>query len=336
MPQFLISAGLPLYPAGLTDKEAGIITPIYNAINALSQQVALTTGNVQYSPAEQAVLDQFTKLISAKEQRIFVKAGEALSYGNVVTLSLSGGKIVAFKADSTDLTKPGHAIIDASAGIALDAFGEALLLTGKTRGISGTAFMAPYYLSTAGQVQAAKPHGPGIVTQFIGYGLGSEGFYAAIESPHNTSYGAFVDTTDQLLGAVNTPQAVTFNTTQVSRGVTVGSPTSRIIVDKTGVYNFQFSLQVDKTAGGKASIWIWPRVNGADIAASASVVTIKDNDSESVPAWNFVLPLVANDYFELMWESDSTDLLLESIAARTGPPARPLVPSAILTVTNNL
>lgn len=333
MPQFLISAGLPLYPAGLTDKEASVIVPIYNAINALSQQVALTTGNVQYSPAEQAVLDQFTKLISAKEQRIFVKAGEALAYGNVVTLSLSGGKVVAFKADATNLAKPGHAIIDASAGIALDAFGEALLLTGKTRGITGTSFMAPYYLSTAGQVQAAKPHGPGVITQFIGYGLGSAGFYAAIESPHNTSYGAFVDTTDQVAGGANAPQAVTFNTTQVSRGVSIGSPTSRIVVDKQGVYNFQFSLQVDKTAGGKGTIWIWPRVNGTDIAASASVITIKDNDSESVPAWNFVLTLNAGDYFELIWEVDTTDLLLESFAA-TG--TRPVIPSAILTVTNNL
>ena len=333
MPQFLISAGLPLYPAGLTDKEASIVVPIYNAINALSQQVALNTGNVQYSPAEQAVLDQFTKLISAKEQRIFVKAGEALAYGNVVTLSLSGGKVVAFKADATDLAKPGHAIIDASAGIALNAFGEALLLTGKTRGITGTSFMTPYYLSTAGQVQAAKPHGPGVITQFIGYGLGSEGFYAAIESPHNTSYGAFVDTTDQLAGGANAPQAVMFNTTQISRGVSIGSPTSRIVVDKQGVYNFQFSLQVDKTSGGKGTIWIWPRVNGTDIAASASVVTIKDNDSETVPAWNFVLTLNAGDYFELIWEVDTTDLLLESFAA-TG--TRPAIPSAILTVTNNL
>jgi len=333
MPQFLISAGLPLYPSGLTDKEANVISPIYNAINALSQQVALNTGNVQYSPAEQAVLDQFTKLISAKEQRIFIKAGENLNYGNVVTLTLSGGKIVAFKADSSDLTKPGHAIVDNSAGIPLDEFGEALLLTGKTRGITGTTFMVPYYLSIGGQVQDTKPHGPDIITQFIGYGLGSEGFYAAIESPHNTAYGAFVDTGNQVAAAVNTPQAVTFNTTQISRGVAIGSPTSRIVVTKQGVYDFQFSLQVDKSTGGKASIWIWPRINGVDIAASASQVTIKDNDSETVPAWNFLLPLSPGDYFELMWEVDDTSVLLAAFPA-TG--TRPLVPSAILTVTNNL
>ena len=332
MPQYLVSAGLPLYPAGLSDKEAAIIVPIYNAINALSQQVAAVTGNVRYTEGEQATYDQFTKLISAREQKIFVKAGEALAYGNVVTLSLSGGKVVAFKADATDLAKPGHAIIDAPAGIALNGYGEAILLTGRTLGITGTTFMAPYYLSTAGQVQATRPHGPGIITQFIGYGLGSAGFYAAIQNQQDTDYGAFHDTTQQTAALANTPYAVKFNNTSVSRGVTVVSNT-KIYVAKQGVYNFQFSLQLDKSTGGKGSVTIWPRVNNVSIADSASIVTIKDNDSETIPAWNFVLALNAGDYFELMWETDNVDVVLEYFAATATAPA---VPSAILTVTNNL
>ena len=126
---------------------------------------------------------------------------------------------------------------------------------------------------------------------------------------------------------------MTFNTTEISRGVTVGSPTSRIVVSKQGVYNFQFSIQVDKTSGGKGSIYIWVRINGNNVARSASIVTIKDNDSETVPAWNFLLPLNANDYVELMWQVDTTDLRLEAFAAAGNIP---VIPSAILTVTNNL
>ena len=255
-----------------------------------------------------------------------------MAYCNVVTLSLSGGKVTAFKADATDLTKPGHAIIDAPAGIALNGYGEAILLTGRTLGITGTTFMAPYYLSTAGQVQATRPHGPAIITQFIGYGLGSAGFYAAIQNQQDTDYGAFVSTQDQTIATVGTPQAVTFNITNVSRGVSVVS-NSRIYVTKQGVYNFQFSLQVDKTSGGTGSIWIWPRVNGVGIADSASIVTNKDNNSETVPAWNFVLALNAGDYFELMWDVDTADLRLEYFAASATVPE---IPSAILTVTNNL
>lgn len=333
MPEFAISTGLPTYPSGLTDKEANLVVPLYKAINTLTQQLGFLTGNVQYNFLEKTNLDQLTSLISHREQRIFIKAGEALSYGNVVTLSLSGGKIVAHKADATVLTKPGHAIVEEPAGIALNDFGAALLLTGRTLGITGTTFAQGYYLSTAGQVQATRPHGPGILTQFIGYGLGSAGFYAAMEAPGDTIYGAFCDTTDQIATAINTPQAVTFNTTEIGRGVTIGSPTSRVVVSKQGVYNFQFSLQLDKTSGGKGSVYIWVRINGNNVARSASIVTIKDNDSETVPAWNFLLPLNANDYVELMWQVDTLDLRLEAFAAAGNIP---VIPSAILTVTNNL
>lgn len=333
MPQFLVSAGLPLYPAGLSDKEAAIIVPLYNAINALSQQVAAVTANVRYTEGEQATYDQFTKLISAREQKIFVKAGEALAYGNVVTLSLSGGKVTAFKADATDLAKPGHAIIDAPAGIALNGYGEAILLTGRTLGITGTTFMAPYYLSTAGQVQATRPHGPAIITQFIGYGLGSAGFYAAIQNQQDTDYGKFVSTQQQTIATTNTPKAVTFNVTKISRGVTIGSPTSRIFVSKQGVYTFQFSVQADKNTGGSGKLWIWPRVNGVDIADSAKLVSIKDNNSEAAPARTFMLALNAGDYFELMWQVDNIDVILEYFAASATVPE---IPSAILAVTNNL
>ena len=333
MPEFFISTGLPSYPANLSDKDAGLVLPLYKAINTLAQQLSFVTGNVQYSTGEQTNLNPFTKLINEREQKIFVKAGEALSYGNVVTLSIVSGSLVANKADATNLAKPGHAIIDDPAGIALNDYGEAVFMTGRTAGITGSTLGTVYYLSTAGQVQAARPHGPGILTQVIGYGLGSAGFYAAIEPPGATSYGSFSDTTDQIAAGVNTPTAVKFNTTEISRGVTIGSPTSRIVVDKQGVYNFQFSLQVDKTSGGKGSMYIWPRINGNNVARSASIVTIKDNDSETVPAWNFLLPLNANDYVEIMWQVDTTDLRLEFVAAAGNVPD---IPSAILTVTNNL
>jgi hypothetical protein len=333
MPQPLITTGLPSYPAGLTDDDANLVVPLYKAVNTLAQQLSLTTGNVQYSPGEMAGLNQFTTLLNQKTQKIFVKAGEALNYGNVVTLSVSGGKVVAYKASASDLTKPAHAIVDESAGIAINEYGEAILLMGLTEGITGTTFGAVYYLSTAGQVQLARPHGPNIITQVVGYGLGSAGFMAAIQAPGDTSYGTFLDTTTQTQTAINTAKAVTFNTTDISRGVTVGSPTSRIIVSKQGVYNFQFSLQLDKISGGTGIVYIWARINGANVANSGTQIRIQGNDAETVAAWNFVYALNANDYFELMWEVDNTDARIQYFA---GTGVHPAIPSALLTVTNNL
>lgn len=143
-------------------------------------------------------------------------------------------------------------------------------------------------------------------------------------------YGAFHDMTDQVVPGINTATAVTFNTTTLSNGVRIGSPTSRIVIDNPGVYNFQFSAQIDKTSGGAGLIYIWMDKNGADIAETMSRARIKDNDDEEVLAWNFVLEAKAGDYFRLMWATDSVDIILDTFAATAFGPA---TPSVILTVT---
>ena len=82
MPKFNIASGLPDLPVGMNDKDAALVGPIYRAITALSQQLSLLTGNVQYSAAEQVTIDQFGSLIDSREQRIYVQAMEDLSYGS--------------------------------------------------------------------------------------------------------------------------------------------------------------------------------------------------------------------------------------------------------------
>ena len=143
-------------------------------------------------------------------------------------------------------------------------------------------------------------------------------------------YGAFFDTTTQTAAAINTPQAVTFNNTQFGNQMYLGSPTSRVYVDMPGVYNFQFSAQLDKASGASAHTYIWPRINGTDIANSASIVAVQGTNAETVAAWNFVLDLNGGDYFQLMWETTDLNLQLTAAAATATVPA---IPSVILTVT---
>lgn len=145
-------------------------------------------------------------------------------------------------------------------------------------------------------------------------------------------YGIFCSTVTQTNPVANTAMAVTYNTIEEAHGITVdsGSPDSKIYVAQSGVYNFQFSAQLDKTGGGADAAYFWFRVNGADISNSASKVVIDGPNAELVPAWNYIISLRQNDYFQLMWSSPDTNMVLAYAAASAPVPA---IPSIILTVT---
>jgi hypothetical protein len=143
-------------------------------------------------------------------------------------------------------------------------------------------------------------------------------------------YGEFHDTTTQSAAATGTAYAVTFNSTDLSNDVAIGTPTSKITVTNAGVYNFQFSLQLDKASGAAGHAYIWARVDGVDVAYSASEVAVQGTVAETVAAWNFVLPMQAGQYFELMWSVDDANIQLKAVAAASPVPA---IPSVILTVT---
>ena len=146
-------------------------------------------------------------------------------------------------------------------------------------------------------------------------------------------YGSFYDTTTQTAAAINTAYAMTFNSTDISRGVYIGSPTSRVYVDTHNVYNIQFSAQIDKTAGGVGLVWVWLRKNGVDIPNSTGQIRIQGNNAETLAAWNYLLEMGDGDYFELMWEVDDTSV---ELLAELASAVHPAIPSVILTVTDNI
>lgn len=159
----------------------------------------------------------------------------------------------------------------------------------------------------------------------------------ALSPPHREyrvpRYGSFYDTTTQTAAAINTAYAMTFNTTDLSFGVTRGSPTSRIYVDRPNIYNIQFSAQLDKTTGGVGLVWIWLRKNGVDVPDSTGFVRLQGNNAELLAAWNYLTQLNAGDYIEIMWEVDDTSVQILYEAATAVHPA---TPSVIVTVSDNI
>ena len=146
-------------------------------------------------------------------------------------------------------------------------------------------------------------------------------------------YGSFYDTTTQTATTINTAKAITFNTTDLSNGVYLGTPTSRVYVDTPGIYNFDTSFQLDKTSGGVAEFYFWFRLNGTDVPDSASQIRIQGNDAEIFSSLNYFFDLNAGDYIEMMFSTSSLSVELLSVPATAPVPG---IPSIILTVSNNI
>lgn len=156
-------------------------------------------------------------------------------------------------------------------------------------------------------------------------------FFSSVTNYINgpASHGAYYDTTTQTNPVANTVNLFKFNTKISQFLVTRGVPPTKIFVQDTGLYNVQFSAQFDKVGGGKATIYIWPRINGVNVPDSATKIVIAGPNDEIVPAWNFLLLLRSGDYFELAWQSSDTDVIVLADVASGNVPG---IPSIILTV----
>lgn len=145
-------------------------------------------------------------------------------------------------------------------------------------------------------------------------------------------WGAFWSTVTQTNLVVNTINYVTVNNSDPNNNqVQIGTAPSHIKVLNAGVYNIQFSLQYDKTDGGKDDFSLWLLKNGVNVADSNSEFSIHDNNGKLIAALNLVINLSANDYIQLAWSSADSNMRLLYQAAQTGP-TRPATPSAIITV----
>lgn len=153
-------------------------------------------------------------------------------------------------------------------------------------------------------------------------GLGSSSYYGY--------YGSFYDTSTQTIAVANTVYPITLNATAESAGVSRGTPTSRVVFANGGVYNVQYSVQIEHGSGGGAgdTVYVWLKLNGTNVANSASTLLITSATKYGILALNYVLTVAASDYIELVWTSDTTAMKLSTIAA-TG--SVPQSPSVILT-----
>ena len=147
-------------------------------------------------------------------------------------------------------------------------------------------------------------------------------------------YASFYDTTDQSAANTTTAYAVTCNTPNGNDGIELVDD-SKITFLHPGTYNIQFSFQFANTNSSAHDINIWLRLNGSDVDYSNSRFTVPSkhgsDNGHLIAALNFIVTTTANnEYVQIMWQTESTTISLETLPAGITP-TTPVTPSVIIT-----
>lgn len=164
----------------------------------------------------------------------------------------------------------------------------------------------------------------------INVSSGSE-FYLAGNKLFN--YGQFSDTTTQS-GSADTAYSMKINTTDFAHNVSITNG-SRITPANTGIYNLQFSAQLTNTANTNITFDIWLAYTGSNVANSNTQIDVNKTAGQlgrMVAAWNWMLPIHANDYVEIKWSCNAATGQIFATGSASNP-TRPAIPSVIATLT---
>jgi hypothetical protein len=148
-------------------------------------------------------------------------------------------------------------------------------------------------------------------------------------------YGAFSDFTSQTT-TVNTATIMALSVTDFSNGVTLGTG-SKITVANAGIYNLQFSVQVQNLSNAPHDMFIWLKQNGTDITGSTGKIGLPARKNPGDPfhdikGWNYFLSMNAGDYVQIYWSPNVVDITIQTYAA-SGSPTKPSTASVVATMS---
>jgi len=147
-------------------------------------------------------------------------------------------------------------------------------------------------------------------------------------------YGAFSSSKDQSTTA-NTATLMTLDTTDFNSQISIDS--SKIIVENPGIYNLQFSVQLENSNNAPQDVFIWLKQNGVDIAGSTGIVGMPARKNPGDPfhaiyGWNYFLSMKTSDYVEIYWSTTNANVSIQYYPA-SGTPTKPSTQSVVATMT---
>jgi hypothetical protein len=147
-------------------------------------------------------------------------------------------------------------------------------------------------------------------------------------------YGAFSSGVDQTTTA-NTATLMTLDTTDFSNGVSISS--SKITVTNAGIYNLQFSVQLENTDNASQDVFIWLKQNGVDIAGSTGKIGMPARKGvgdpfHSIVGWNYFVSMTAGQYIEIYWSTTNAAVTIQFYPASASP-TKPATQSVVATMS---
>lgn len=148
-------------------------------------------------------------------------------------------------------------------------------------------------------------------------------------------YGAFSSYTTQSTTA-NTATLLTLSNTDFSNQVSLVTG-SKITAAVAGIYNLQFSVQIENLDVAPQDAYIWLKQNGTDIVGSTGVLGMPARKNPADPfhdikGWNYYLSMNAGDYVQFYWSTTNANVTIPTYAA-SGTPTKPSTASVVATLS---
>jgi hypothetical protein len=144
-------------------------------------------------------------------------------------------------------------------------------------------------------------------------------------------YAQFVRTTSQTAASTNTAYPIEWDALIFSDGITLNpSDSSKIMFEEGGKFILSFTGELQSSSGSAKHIWIWPRVNGVDLAGSTMKTSLSINGQDTVVSRSAIFQIESGQYLQAMFAVDDVKIWINAPVATAFAPASP---AATLSIT---
>ena len=153
--------------------------------------------------------------------------------------------------------------------------------------------------------------------------VSTDGAFKTLRYGHS-DHAAYYTTAAYTAASANTAYPINWENTVYEQHVDIdGTYPSRIVFEHAGIYQIDFSCELQSTNSSSKSVYIWPRINGTDTPYSTIKHSITSNGESKVVSRSGIFTVEAGDYLEAMYAVTDTALRIEGTAATAFAPAAP-------------